>query len=202
MRQSRKSRIGFRKPVVLAGLVLAMLAGALVAQAKPWAQIGVTHSGPAAMQTAVAGKEAKVNQWMTPVPGAPPPAPKRPLVPCPALSRADVPDAGQIINPAEIGTPLPFPSMTYRITTMVQDVRGNLWLTVYAGAEWGDTSQGVLIVWERNQCTGEQGDNGTFLSARKVGALTLTGLAGNIVSFSYSGGTGTFDLASHKFSLP
>jgi hypothetical protein len=184
--------------------VAAVALGAAVTHARPWDQTGGVHSGPAPMETAIAQKQAIVNQWMTPLPGAATPPQGHPgdFVPCPALSAQDVPHAGEVRSRAQDGFPVPFSAMTYDITTLYQDMRNNMELQVWAGSFTDDGTQGVIIVSMSNQCIGQQGPGGEFLTPSKVGPVTLTRVVGNTVSFSYPSGAGTFDLSTHQFSLP
>jgi len=103
-----------------------------------------------------------------------------------------------VFRPADQGIPT-VGAMVDNETTEWADVRDNMDLVVIAGAERPDPSQGLIIVLESNQCTGQHGNEGSFPTPRRIGALTLTSVSGDVVSFSYRGGTGTFNLASHRY---
>ncbi|MBV9282942.1 MAG: hypothetical protein JOZ41_22955 [Chloroflexi bacterium] len=192
-----------RRAVVLVCVTVVALGGA-VAQARAWVQIGGTHSGPGPMKTAIAEKEAIANRWMTPIPGEPTPPASHPgqYPPCPTMTARDVPHAGEVRSRAQDGFPVPFSPMVYDINTLWQDVRDDMELQIWAGALGDDRTQGVIAVAEGNGCTGRQGPHGEFRTPSKVGPLTLTGVVGNAVSFSYPGGAGSLDLSTRQFALP
>lgn len=146
-------------------------------------------------------KQAIMNQALTPGPGTGRPKPVHPAtVPCPTLSRPA--DAGQVINPDQYGYPVAVPGSVFHVTTLWRDTRNNRHLVVYAGSETADAAQGVIIVLDFNGCNGDDRPTGEFPTPTKVGSLTLTGVQGDIVSFAYQSGSGTFNLGSHRFTMP
>lgn len=87
-------------------------------------------------------------------------------------------------------------------TTEWMDWRGQIQIEVFGGSTATDRTEGAIFVWAVNLTT-DLGASGTgmYLAPVKTGALVLTKVNGDVVSFSYPGGTGTFDLGSHKFTL-
>jgi len=146
-------------------------------------------------------KQAIMNQGLTPGPGTWRPKPVHPAVmPCPTLTRPV--DARQVINPNQYGYPVAVPSSVFQVTTLWRDTRNNRHLVVYAGSETADATQGVVIVLDFNGCNGDDRPTGEFPMPSKMGPLTLTAVQGDIVSFAYQSGRGTFNLDSHQFTTP
>jgi len=144
-------------------------------------------------------KQAIMDQALTPAPGPFRPKPLHPQVmPCPTVTRPV--DAEQIIDPNLHGDPVAVPSI-YQVTTLWSDARNNRHLIIYAGFVRDDPTQGMIYVLDFNECTGEDRSPGELLTPTKVGALTLTGVRGDLVSFSYPGGSGTFNLGSRRFTM-
>lgn len=144
-------------------------------------------------------KQAIMAQALTPAPGPFRPKPLHPeVMPCPTVTRPV--DAGQIVDPNLHGYPVALASL-YQVTTLWRDARNNRHLIIYAGFMRDDPTQGFIDVLDFNECTGEYGAPGDFDTPTKVGALTLTEVQGDIVSFSYPGGHGTFNLGSHRFTM-
>ena len=85
----------------------------------------------------------------------------------------------------------------------------NLWVTqdstrlkaVYAGARGTDPQTGVLIVFQQFYDSGDE-DTTYSLAPQGTGALTITAVNGNILSFtSASQQTGTFDLTTQQLQM-
>lgn len=83
-----------------------------------------------------------------------------------------------------------------------RDTRNNKHLVVYPGSETADATQGAVSVLDFNGCNGEDRPTGEFPMTTKMGPLTLTGVEGDIVSFAYQSGRGTFNLDSYQFAMP
>ncbi len=146
-------------------------------------------------------KQAIMNRALTPDPGTWRPKPVHPAaMPCPALTRPA--DAGQVINPDQYDYPVAVSGSVFHVTTLWRDTRNNRHLVIYAGSETADATQGVVIVLDFNGCNGDDRRTGEFPMPTKMGPLTLTGVQGDIVSFAYQSGRGTFILDSHQFTTP
>lgn len=105
--------------------------------------------------------------------------------------------ANKVVRPDSLGITVP---RSANITTVWSNAYGYESIIIDAGALADDPSQGLLIIWLQNTCTGKE-NRGVFLIPQKVGSLTLTSVTGNIVSFTFQSGKGTFDLQTHSFSL-
>lgn len=71
---------------------------------------------------------------------------------------------------------------------------------VYSGYVVGDSAQGFISVWVMNDSSAVQ--NGTWDAPNGSGAITITGADSGMLRWTgASGEHGTFDLASHQWSL-
>lgn len=87
-------------------------------------------------------------------------------------------------------------------STEWMDRRGQIQIQVYGGASASDPAEGAIFVWAVDLTTDLAAPGtGTYLAPAKTGPLVLTRVSGDVVSFSYGGGIGTFDLGSHKFTI-
>lgn len=111
--------------------------------------------------------------------------------------------AGEIGTQSSLGgVPVPFSSAQFTLTNMWQDLRGTTYYSVYAGSVPSNPDVGALDISLVDGDTGEpETGSGTFDAPGATGALSLTAVHGDIVSFSFSGGTGTFDLRSDTFKI-
>jgi hypothetical protein len=111
--------------------------------------------------------------------------------------------AGGIGTPAVLGgVPVPAPAAAFEVTNMSIDRRGTTYLNVYAGSLPPDHDRGALLVTRVNAVTGaDLPGAGLFAAPAAVGPLRLSRVDAEVASFSYSGGTGTFDLATGQFTL-
>jgi hypothetical protein len=184
-----------RRPLVLAGIGVAALAVAATAAAIVVQSSGVTPPpekqavldrslGPPANPGPAAAKGRGTHE--------PPPTPVEP----PA-------HAGEIGTPESLGgVPVPFSSATFDVTNMWMNLRGQIDIHIYAGDLPSDPKRGALVVTLTNAVTGDDlPGSGQFETPKVVGPIQLTGVRGNTVTYSYSGGTGTFDLMTHRFSM-
>jgi hypothetical protein len=132
-------------------------------------------------------------------------APKGPNVHRPARTPPVAPEhAGEIGTPTSLGgVPVPFSIDQFTLTNMWKDLRGTTDYSIYAGSLPANPEQGALMVSRVDTDTGDSVDgSGTFVLPFKSGPITLTAVAGDLVSFRYQGGVGTFDLTSGSFALP
>ncbi len=146
-------------------------------------------------------KQAIMDRALIPGPGPWNPRPVHPAVmPCPMLTRPA--DAGQVLNPNQYGYPVAVPPRVFHVTILWRDTRNNKHLVFYSGSETADATQGAVIVLDFNGCNGEDRPTGEFPMTTKMGPFTLTGVEGDIASFAYQSGRGTFNLDSHQFAMP
>ena len=205
-----------RNVAVIAGIVLLGAFAAMQGHAATdQSTAGSRVAGPPPTPTAVASTKLaamaaapnpalkkQVLARLTPPPAAAAsPAPKNPSFQALTCLAAQTPmHAGQIRTPADgDGIPIPGPANRYAISTLWANSAGLTETMIEAGALQANPAQGVLLVHQTNTCTGTA-RGGLFLTATKVGSLTLTGVSGNTVSLSYAGGSATFDLSALKFS--
>jgi len=101
------------------------------------------------------------------------------------------------------GVPVPFAHQQFRVTNMYLGHRGKYSIDVYAGYPPYAPKQGQLrVTWIDNTVgTPDPRRSGTFSPHPPRGALWLSAVHDDVVSFRYPGGTGTFDLNSHAFKL-
>lgn len=85
----------------------------------------------------------------------------------------------------------------------------NLWVTqdanrievIYAGSRGNEPQTGVLIVFEQFYASGDE-ETAFKLAPQGTGALTITAVNGNTLSFSSANGpTGTFDLTTEQLQM-
>lgn len=181
-----------RRPTALVGV--AVIAGVVALTAVIASASSGSGNGIAPYKQAVLNKVQHDQQAAQSLPHLPKnPTADRPTAPPTA--------APQGIFPYRFG---PFPSGLYNMTNLasIRTTNGTD-LLVYAGAMTADTSQGVLIV------VGHAGNSvevpadlqKVYASTRRGGALTITALGRDSVTFTYAlGGSGAFDLLSRKFS--
>jgi hypothetical protein len=181
-------------------LALGVLGGAVLALVGTTSALAVMHDGP----NVPPEKQAVLAKALGPPAHPGPPAAKGRGVHAPPAAPPTPPaHAGQVGTPAELGgVPVPFSAATFQVTNMWMDLRGQVEIHVYAGSVPSDPQQGALVVTRTNAVTGEDLPGaGQFTTSSKVGALTLTSVRGNTVSFTYAGGSGTFNLVSGDFSM-
>ena len=100
------------------------------------------------------------------------------------------------------GVPVPFSETQFSPTTQWTTETGNDYLFVWAGASAMDSQQGGIKVLYTNIDSDEPDPgSGVFYVPSTAGALTITSVSDAVVSFTYAGGEGTFDLTTDQFSL-
>jgi len=127
--------------------------------------LGVVGVGAATIRTHAAGggsdgpppaNQALLNRSLTPPPDAAPPAAKHPgLRPCTALARSGM-DGRGVFRPDQLGISVSIPNSQAHVTTMWEDVQNGMHVTLLAGVDASDPSQGVIIVSAGNDCTGQR----------------------------------------------
>ncbi len=75
---------------------------------------------------------------------------------------------------------------------------GDLLTFVLAGSDSSDSSRGGIQVIA-SQAQNTLPETGVYYPKDNLGPLTLTDVQGDIVSFSYNGGQGTFDMSTNTF---
>lgn len=99
------------------------------------------------------------------------------------------------------GVPLPFPPSVLTVTNLYLDLRGHTYLGLYAGATPGKPQQGAIVVSADDALGGNPAyQPGTFPAPQPDGPLTLTQIHGNQVTYRTQHHTGTFDLATHRYT--
>lgn len=99
------------------------------------------------------------------------------------------------------GVPLPFPPSVLTVTNLYLDLRGHTYLGLYAGATPGQPQQGAIVVSADDAVGGNPAYRpGTFLAPQPDGPLTLTQVHGDQVTYRTRHHTGTFDLATHRYT--
>lgn len=195
MTRRAKARLAFKPLTEVCSVVgvTGVLTLTVVANGKSAASNGGNRMDPR--------KQAIMNQAATPGPGSWRPKPVHPAsMPCPTLTRPA--DAGQVINPDQYGYPVAVSPSVFHVTTLWRDTRNNRHLVVYAESETADAIQGGIVELDFNGCDGDDRPTGEFPTPTEVGPLTLYGVQGDIVSFGYQSGRGTFNLDSHQFTTP
>lgn len=97
---------------------------------------------------------------------------------------------------------MPFSETQFSPTTQWTTETGNDYLFVWAGASAMDSQQGGIKVLYTNIDSDEPDPgSGVFYVPSTAGALTITSVSDAVVSFTYAGGEGTFDLTTDQFSL-
>src|SRR5712691_1738520 len=101
------------------------------------------------------------------------------------------------------GVPVPFAHQEFHVTNMYLGTRGKYSIDVYAGYPPYAPKRGQLrVTWIDNTIgTPDPRRSGTFAPQPPRGALWLSAVKDDVVSFRYLGGTGTFDLKTHEFKL-
>lgn len=121
--------------------------------------------------------------------------------PSPTLPNAGAASASQL----EIGilnvTQAPFPRSLYAVQNHWQELRGATLLQVYAGAEGGDATQGVvvlkLIAWPADHDISTQ----VFSTPTPAGSLKVTAADGDDLTLASEGGPKfTFNIVSHTLT--
>jgi hypothetical protein len=184
-----------RHPLVLAGIGAAAVALAASATA-------------IAMQSSAAGpppeKQAVLDRSLGPTANPGPAAPKGRGAHQPPPTPVQPPaHAGEIGTPESLGgVPVPFSAAAFHVTNMWMDLRGQTDIHIYAGDLPSNPRQGAVVVTLTNAVTGQDlPGSGQFETPDGTGPIQLTRVQGNTVTFSYGGGTGTFDLVTHRFSM-
>ena len=188
---SRRSRI--------TSFVVLVLMGAGVGMG---VALSSSSSGPAIY---IPPAKQAVHHGTWPPPNAAPPAPRN-LSAVSAASASALqppPNAGQIVLAST--TPLEVPSSTDVLTPTSgwADLRGNSMVEIFAGSSARDPATGVIFVAADDQTTGQEVDpSGVYTAPTGSGALTLTAVSGQTVSFVTNDGTqGTFDLGTKVFKI-
>lgn len=93
-----------------------------------------------------------------------------------------------------------FPEEEFAVTTHYVELRGKVYLTIWGGAMGNNPRRGgILIQASRGQLS--VSPSGTYGAPAAVGSLVLRDVEGNTVSFTYRGGSGTFDLDKTSWSI-
>ena len=80
--------------------------------------------------------------------------------------------------------------------------RNKQFVNVYAGSEAQDAQQGELVVWVVDVETGmDIVARVPFPTPEKIGALTLTQVTGDVVSFTAVNHQGSFNLTTHQYTI-
>jgi hypothetical protein len=195
--------VGRRTGVAGTAIVMLVVIGLSTAGADARRSQQAQDPQVSAMQTRVVQKVAGINSWMTPGAAGPttPPVIPAAVPTCEPPSRDSIGHPGEVRSRVVDGFPVPFPALAYTITTAWMDVRGGFYVTIYAGSYGSDDTQGVLIVDQSDGCSDVRSSSGVFLTPQGVGPLTMTAVNGEMVSFTDPGGGGTFNLATHEYSL-
>lgn len=181
-----------RSRIVLAVLAVAGSVGGGIAAATGSAPPRPDHPplppAKAAIEARVADYRARAGR----------PAPKNP-------DYAPAPDPPQ--RPKDLGvirtdqlTP-PVPPSQFTPTTEWMDWRDGKQIQVYAGLTGGNAGQGTLFIWEANLSNDLTTEFTFYTPSREVGSLRLTSVDGNVVHFSFPGGSGSFNLVTKAFAL-
>jgi|GEM_PF-6599248 hypothetical protein len=171
--------------LVIGGIALATVAGAARTPGtqptlvSPAQKVALMQQRLAAQRAAVAGPLQ--------------PAPHPGYLPMPS-----VPHLQTGIFPMSDGAPAALPARLFQLTDRAQLQSGNIFTIVYAGALASNLQQGVLVVFQENLVTGAESQH-EYLAPRADGALTLTAIAGKVLSFSTPASHGTFNLATGQF---
>lgn len=185
---------GKRRRVFIITLALLLVAAGTVAA------VAASSAGPALAPD----KQAVLNANATAAANAAPPAPKNPSAIPPTPTPTPPPNAGQIVLASSgSGFQVPISSQVFTATSLWSDLRGNTLLEVFGGTDAADASRGAILVAGTDESTGVQSAaSGMYPAPVGTGSLTLTSVSGNTVSFVTSGGgTGSFDLATHTFTV-
>ncbi len=159
--------------------------------------VAASSSGPPIL----AAKQALLNApW--PPPGASPPARKDPSAIPPPAAPTPPPNAGRVILESQTPVQVPLPAGVFSATSMWSDLRGSTKIEIFGGASATNPATGEIFVAATDQSTGlAAAPSGLYEDPSGAGALTLTAVTGNTVSFTTSRGTsGQFDLAATSFS--
>jgi hypothetical protein len=109
-------------------------------------------------------------------------------------------DNGKVINCTDSACEPPFSVAAFLPTSQWIDQEGNDQVLVYGGSDGTDEARGGLRVASIDMQSGLPLDgDGTYYQPGDVGPVTISAVNGSIVSFSYSGGKGTFDLSTDTF---
>jgi hypothetical protein len=87
-------------------------------------------------------------------------------------------------------------------TTQWVDVANGVQIAVYGGSAPAAAGAAAIYVWISDLNAGRDlAGTGMFVATALAGPLLLTGVAGDIVTFTCPDGIGIFDLASHEFRI-
>lgn len=98
------------------------------------------------------------------------------------------------------GQPLPIPANVLRPTNMARAQDGSVVTAVYAGSLTRQPQMGALFVLRDDFATGQQTRH-LYTTPRPVGALTILAVNGSVLTLTFPGGGGTFDLRTGVFQL-
>lgn len=98
------------------------------------------------------------------------------------------------------------------ITSLWMDLEAGMNVEIEGASLDSDAQQGAILINIIDQSTADQGNiggyvGGTYPTPQMVGPVTLTSIAGSLatgdmtISFSYAGGTGTFNPQAGQFTM-
>ncbi len=98
------------------------------------------------------------------------------------------------------------------ITSLWMDLEAGLIVQIEGASLDSDPQQGVILISIIDENTGDQGSiggytGGDYPTPQMVGPVTLTGVTGSlatgdmVISFSYPGGTGTFNPQTGQYAM-
>jgi len=173
-----------KRTLVLLGL--GVFAGTISAIGVVSAQGATSGVDPSASPAAKDASLRTVSAPVAPVTSQPPSAPVTPIVSPPLR-------AAQIGTPLSLGgVPVPISPAIFTVSNMWQDVVGQTYVSIYAGAYVDDPTQGAIIVRVVSAVTGlTVPPTGEFRSPRRGGALSLTRVDASTMTLSFNYGDGT-----------